>query len=147
MRCCLSRRCTIPSTGSHPSRNCDHFDEAERPGRQRGFLRGRPTNRILVCSTSCFESRTFSTASTKVAIALCSRRLSPRKVSAIGRRRSNFDRTQKKASSVERDLANSGKVVKSSEVEIPACVHDLVGGLFVAAYDAPRTRPIRQRPS
>jgi len=42
-----------------------------------------------------------------------------------------FDRTQKKASSVERDLTNSGKVVKSSEVEIPPCVHDLVGGLFM----------------
>ena len=42
----------------------------------------------------------------------------------------NFDRTQKKASSVERDLTASGKVVKSSEVEIPPCVHDLVGGLF-----------------
>jgi len=42
----------------------------------------------------------------------------------------NFDRTQKKAASVERDLLASGKIVKSSEVEIPACVHDLVGGLF-----------------
>ena len=42
-----------------------------------------------------------------------------------------FDRTQKKASSVERDLTASGKIVKSSEVEIPPCVHDLVGGLFV----------------
>jgi len=42
-----------------------------------------------------------------------------------------FDRTQKKASSVERDLMNNGKVVKSSEVEIPPCVHDLVGGLFM----------------
>jgi hypothetical protein len=42
----------------------------------------------------------------------------------------NFDRTQKKASTVERDLASNGKIVRSSEVEIPACVHDLVGGLF-----------------
>lgn len=43
----------------------------------------------------------------------------------------NFDRTQKKASSVERDLIANGKVVKQSEVEIPPCVHDLVGGLFM----------------
>lgn len=43
----------------------------------------------------------------------------------------NFDRTKKKASSIERDLTANGKVVKSSEVEIPPCVHDLVGGLFM----------------
>ena len=43
----------------------------------------------------------------------------------------NFDRTQKKASSIERDLTANGKVVKSSDVEIPTCVHDLVGGLFM----------------
>ena len=43
----------------------------------------------------------------------------------------NFDRTQKKASSVERDLTANGKIVKSSEVEIPPCVHDMVGGLFM----------------
>ena len=43
----------------------------------------------------------------------------------------NFDRSQKKASSVERDLTANGKIVKSSEVEIPPCVHDLVGGLFM----------------
>ena len=43
----------------------------------------------------------------------------------------SFDRTQKKASSVERDLTANGKVVKQSEVEIPPCVHDLVGGLFM----------------
>ena len=45
--------------------------------------------------------------------------------------RISFDRTQKKASSVERDLTANGKVVKQSEVEIPPCVHDLVGGLFM----------------
>ena len=45
--------------------------------------------------------------------------------------RINFDRTQKKASSIERDLTANGRVVKSSEVEIPPCVHDLVGGLFM----------------
>ena len=43
----------------------------------------------------------------------------------------NFDRTQKKASSVERDMIASGKIVKSSEVEIPSCVHDIIGGLFM----------------
>ena len=43
----------------------------------------------------------------------------------------NFDRAQKKAISVERDLTSNGKVVKSSEVEIPPCVHDLIGGLFM----------------
>jgi hypothetical protein len=41
-----------------------------------------------------------------------------------------FDRAQGKAASVERDLVNGGKVVKSSEVDVPACVHDVVGGLF-----------------
>jgi hypothetical protein len=42
-----------------------------------------------------------------------------------------FDRTRRKASSVERDMIGGGKVVKSSEVEIPACVQDLVGALFI----------------
>jgi hypothetical protein len=45
--------------------------------------------------------------------------------------KTSFDHTQKKASSVERDLMANGKIVKSSEVEIPPCVQDLVGGLFV----------------
>jgi hypothetical protein len=43
----------------------------------------------------------------------------------------HFDRTLKKASAVERDLINNGKVVKSSDVEIPSCVQDLVGGLYL----------------
>jgi hypothetical protein len=43
----------------------------------------------------------------------------------------SFDRTQKKASSVERDLTANSKIVKSSEVETPPCVQDLVGGLYV----------------
>lgn len=42
-----------------------------------------------------------------------------------------YDRTQRKASSVERDLLANGKIVKQSEVAIPSCVHDLIGGLNV----------------
>lgn len=40
-----------------------------------------------------------------------------------------FDRIQNKASFIERDLS-SGAVVRSAQVEIPGCVHDVMGGLL-----------------
>jgi hypothetical protein len=41
-----------------------------------------------------------------------------------------FDAESKKASYLERDRARNNAIVHSQETEIPACVHDVVGGLF-----------------
>lgn len=41
-----------------------------------------------------------------------------------------FDAETKKASYLERDRARNNAVVLSQETEIPACVHDVIGGLF-----------------
>jgi hypothetical protein len=41
-----------------------------------------------------------------------------------------FDAETKKASYLERDLAKNNATVLAQEIEIPACVHDVVGGLF-----------------
>jgi hypothetical protein len=44
--------------------------------------------------------------------------------------RITFDAETKKASYVERDRAKNNATVLSQEIEIPPCVHDVVGGLF-----------------
>jgi hypothetical protein len=44
--------------------------------------------------------------------------------------RITFDAESKKASYLERDRARNNAIVHSQETEIPACVHDVVGGLF-----------------
>ena len=41
-----------------------------------------------------------------------------------------FDAESKKATYLERDRAKNNAVVNSQETEIPACVHDVIGGLF-----------------
>ena len=41
-----------------------------------------------------------------------------------------FDRENKKASYLETDLLKNSIVVASHEIDIPACVHDVVGGLY-----------------
>jgi hypothetical protein len=41
-----------------------------------------------------------------------------------------FDAEAKKASYLERDRAKNNAIVLSQETEIPACVHDVIGGLF-----------------
>jgi Protein of unknown function (DUF3108) len=41
-----------------------------------------------------------------------------------------FDGESKKASYLERDRARNNAIVLSQETEIPACVHDVIGGLF-----------------
>jgi hypothetical protein len=41
-----------------------------------------------------------------------------------------FDAESKKASYLERDRAKNNAVVLSQEIDIPACVHDIMGGLF-----------------
>ena len=41
----------------------------------------------------------------------------------------SFDAAQKKASYLERDLLNN-TVVAAHEIDIPGCVHDVIGGLF-----------------
>src|SRR5260370_6219138 len=41
-----------------------------------------------------------------------------------------FDAETRKASYLERDRAKNNAIVLSQETEIPACVHDVVGGLF-----------------
>ena len=41
-----------------------------------------------------------------------------------------FDAEAKKASYLERDRAKNNAVVLSQETDIPACVHDVIGGLF-----------------
>jgi hypothetical protein len=41
-----------------------------------------------------------------------------------------FDAETRKASYLERDLAKNNATVLSQETEIPACVHDVLGGLF-----------------
>ena len=41
-----------------------------------------------------------------------------------------FDAESKKASYLERDRAKNNAIVHSQETDIPACVHDVVGGLF-----------------
>jgi hypothetical protein len=41
-----------------------------------------------------------------------------------------FDAETKKATYLERDRAKNNAVVASQETEIPACVHDVLGGLF-----------------
>jgi hypothetical protein len=41
-----------------------------------------------------------------------------------------FDPETKKASYLERDLARNNATVLAQETEIPACVHDVLGGLF-----------------
>ena len=42
----------------------------------------------------------------------------------------NFDSETRKATYLERDRAKNNAVVLSQETEIPACVHDVLGGLF-----------------
>jgi hypothetical protein len=42
-----------------------------------------------------------------------------------------FDAEAKKASYLERDRAKNNAIVLSQETEIPPCVHDVVGGLFL----------------
>jgi hypothetical protein len=44
--------------------------------------------------------------------------------------RITFDADAKKASYLERDRAKNNAVVLSQEIEIPPCVHDVLGGLF-----------------
>jgi hypothetical protein len=41
-----------------------------------------------------------------------------------------FDAETRKASYLERDRAGNNAIVHSGEIEIPACVHDVIGGLF-----------------
>jgi hypothetical protein len=41
-----------------------------------------------------------------------------------------FDGDAKKASYLERDRARNNAIVLSQEIDIPACVHDVIGGLF-----------------
>jgi hypothetical protein len=41
-----------------------------------------------------------------------------------------FDPASKKASYLETDLLKNSSVVASHEIDIPACVHDVVGGLY-----------------
>ena len=41
-----------------------------------------------------------------------------------------FDAESKKASYLERDRTKNNAVVLSKEIDIPACVHDVMGGLF-----------------
>jgi Protein of unknown function (DUF3108) len=41
-----------------------------------------------------------------------------------------FDAEAKKASYLERDRARNNAIVLSQETDIPACVHDVIGGLF-----------------
>jgi hypothetical protein len=41
-----------------------------------------------------------------------------------------FDTEARKASYLERDRAGNNAIVHSGEIEIPACVHDVIGGLF-----------------
>jgi Protein of unknown function (DUF3108) len=41
-----------------------------------------------------------------------------------------FDAESKKASYLERDRARNNAIVLAQETEIPACVHDVIGGLF-----------------
>jgi hypothetical protein len=40
-----------------------------------------------------------------------------------------FDRESKKANYLERDLVKNA-VIRSNEIDVPACVHDVVGGLY-----------------
>ncbi len=42
-----------------------------------------------------------------------------------------FDAEAKKASYLERDRARNNAIIHSQETEIPTCVHDVVGGLFL----------------
>src|SRR5204863_988840 len=44
--------------------------------------------------------------------------------------RITFDPETKKASYLERDRAKNNAVVLSQDIEVPPCVHDVVGGLF-----------------
>jgi Protein of unknown function (DUF3108) len=44
--------------------------------------------------------------------------------------RITFDAESKKASYLERDRAKNNAVVLSQEIDIPSCVHDVIGGLF-----------------
>lgn len=44
--------------------------------------------------------------------------------------RITFDAETKKASYLERDRARNNAVILSQETDIPACVHDVLGGLF-----------------
>src|ERR1017187_8279988 len=41
-----------------------------------------------------------------------------------------FDGEAKKASYLERDRAKNNAVLHAEEIEIPPCVHDVIGGLF-----------------
>ena len=56
-----------------------------------------------------------------------------------------YDHTRGKASSVERDL-NKGIVIKSSEVEIPACAIDAISGLYKLRIDKLEPGESRQVP-
>ncbi len=42
----------------------------------------------------------------------------------------NYDRNQNRASWVERDMLDNSKVLRKAQVEIPHCVHDVLGGLI-----------------
>ena len=44
--------------------------------------------------------------------------------------RITFDAESKKANYLERDRAKNNAVILAREIEIPSCVHDVVGGLF-----------------
>jgi hypothetical protein len=44
--------------------------------------------------------------------------------------RITFDSETRKASYLERDRAKNNAIVSSHEIEIPACVHDVMGGLL-----------------
>src|SRR5260370_22191931 len=41
-----------------------------------------------------------------------------------------FDSESRRASYLERDKTRNNAVILSKEIEIPPCVHDVVGGLF-----------------
>ncbi|MEO8051559.1 MAG: DUF3108 domain-containing protein, partial [Acidobacteriota bacterium] len=41
-----------------------------------------------------------------------------------------FDRNQNRASWVERDMLDNSKVLRRAQVDIPHCVHDVLGGLL-----------------
>ncbi len=42
-----------------------------------------------------------------------------------------YDRSQNRASWVERDMLDNNKVLRKAQVDIPHCVHDVLGGLLV----------------
>lgn len=56
--------------------------------------------------------------------------MTTRESSRLRETKITFDAEAKKASYLERDRARSNAIVLSQEIDIPACVHDVVGGLF-----------------